>query len=122
MTEAIRTRDLTMRYGSVTALDTLNLLVPEGAVCALISVNGAGKTMTTKLLVNAIEPASGLAKVLGKPSRQLTGNAFTGIGYVSENQVLPGRMTIRAFLDYRKSFYPDWDGALAEMSLLTSLG
>jgi ABC-2 type transport system ATP-binding protein len=114
MTDAIQTLDLTMRYRGVTALDKLNLRVPEGAVCSLIGVNGAGKTTTIKLLINAIEPTSGSAAVLGMPSQQLMGNAFTEIGYVSESQVLPGRMTIRSFLDYRKGFYPTWDDSLAE--------
>jgi ABC-2 type transport system ATP-binding protein len=38
---------------------------------------------------------------------------FAQIGYVSENQEMPGWMTVAYFLDYLSHFYPTWDGALA---------
>jgi len=49
---------------------------------------------------------------LGVDSRQLLPQQFRRIGYVSENQELPGRLTVSGYLNYLRPFYPDWDIAL----------
>ncbi len=55
--------------------------------------------------------------MLGIDSRRIAGNAFTTIGYVSENQKLPDWMRVDAFFDYLRPSYPGWDKTL-EDSLL----
>lgn len=101
------------RFPGVQALHNLTLEVPEGAVCALIGSNGAGKTTAIKILMNIIGPTSGAVEVLGVDSRRLSPSDKTQIGYVSENQELPGWMTVEYFLRYLQPFYPIWDGTLA---------
>src|SRR5258708_6614419 len=64
---AIFTRDLTRRYGSLTALDRLNLSLESGDVFGFIGPNGAGKSTTMKILAGLLEPTSGSAEILGKP-------------------------------------------------------
>ena len=64
--------------------------------------------------MNILEPSAGTATVLGVDSRRLGPAQFQQIGYVSENQELPGWMTIRELLDYCAPFYPTWDAAFAE--------
>lgn len=61
----IRTNDLTKRYGSLTALDHLNLEIREGELFGLLGVNGAGKTTTIKLLSCLSQPTSGSAQIGG---------------------------------------------------------
>ena len=61
--------------------------------------------------MNLIRPSGGDATVLGERSTSLGGDAFQRIGYVSENQELPGWMTIRRFLRHQSTFYPRWDDA-----------
>src|SRR5204863_3509551 len=51
---------------------------------------------------------AGRAEVLGVDSRRLAAPQLAQIGYVSENQQLPEWMTVKAFLQYCKPFYPDW--------------
>jgi ABC-2 type transport system ATP-binding protein len=109
MSSAIRTENLTKNFRRVTALDGLDLDVPEGAIYALVGPNGAGKTTAIKILMNILRPSSGRAEVLGADMRRIAGKAFTAIGYVSENQELPGWMRVDAFLDYLRPFYPAWD-------------
>jgi ABC-2 type transport system ATP-binding protein len=110
-TPALEARQLSKGFGRTQALAPLDLIVPRGAVFALVGHNGAGKTTLIKLLMNILHPSSGGATVLGQPSTTLTGEAFTRIGYVSENQELPDWMTVRGFLDYLRPFYPTWDDA-----------
>jgi ABC-2 type transport system ATP-binding protein len=50
--------------------------------------------------------------VLGSDSKHLSGSAFKGIGYVSENQEMPDWMKVGQMLDYLRPFYPSWDPTL----------
>lgn len=108
----IDTNKLCKTYGRVQVLDNIDLRVPEGSVFALVGTNGAGKTTTMRTLVNILQPSSGLAKVLGKDSRYLQPEDFQQIGYVSENQELPERLTIAQYFDYLRALYPNWDHGL----------
>src|SRR5947207_6480782 len=114
MNSAIRTDDLGKKFRRVTALDKVNLDVPEGAIYALVGPNGAGKTTAIKVLMNIFPPTSGRAEVLGIDSRRIAGRSFISIGYVSENQELPDWMRIDQFLAYLRPFYPAWDRALED--------
>ncbi len=80
----------------------------------LVGSNGAGKTTTIKILMNILKPNAGHAEVFGIPSRQLGPQDLERIGYVSENQEMPDRMTVGGFLAFLKPFYPIWDDARAE--------
>ncbi len=62
----IQTRDLTKRYGALTAVDTLNLTIARGELFSLLGLNGAGKTTTIKMLSCLIRPSGGSARVMGK--------------------------------------------------------
>lgn len=111
----INTTDLNKRYGKVDVVRGLNLQVPEGSAFALVGTNGAGKTSTMRLLLNIIQPDSGSAIVLGRDSRQLTPTDFQQIGYVSESQILPERLTIAQYFDYLRALYPNWDNGLEKL-------
>ncbi|MBR2907083.1 MAG: ABC transporter ATP-binding protein [Clostridia bacterium] len=63
---AIETMDLTKRYGSLTAVNALNLTVREGELFSLLGINGAGKTTTIKMLSTLTKPTSGDACLGGK--------------------------------------------------------
>jgi len=117
---AIQTEALTKRFGRVNALDRLDFCVPQGAVHALVGPNGAGKTTLIKILMNIFRASSGNASVLGVNSRKVSGKFFASIGYVSENQQLPGWMRVGSFLAYLRPFYPTWDNQF-ESQLVQSL-
>jgi ABC-2 type transport system ATP-binding protein len=108
----IQTQNLTKRFGRLRALDGLDFSVPQGAIHALVGPNGAGKTTLIKILMNIFRASSGTASVLDVDSRKISGKAFASIGYVSENQQLPGWMPVGAFLAYLRPFYPTWDRQL----------
>jgi len=110
----IETANLSKHYGRVNVLNGIDLSVPEGSAFALVGTNGAGKTTTMRILVNLIRPDSGWARVLGTDSRALTPKLFEQIGYVSENQLLPDRLTVAQYFDYLRSLYPRWDRGLED--------
>lgn len=108
----VDTRHLAKRYGRVEVIKDLSLQVPGGSAFALVGTNGAGKTTTLRVLVNIIRPDAGTATVLGVDSRALSHRDFTQIGYVSENQLLPERLTVAQYFDYLRALYPNWDRGL----------
>jgi len=65
MADAIVGRGLVKRYGTVTALDGLDLTVPEGTVLGLLGPNGAGKTTTVRILSTLLKPDRGECLVAG---------------------------------------------------------
>jgi ABC-2 type transport system ATP-binding protein len=63
---AIKTENLGKKYGTVTALDNLNLEIPENVVFGFLGPNGAGKTTTVRLLTGFAQPTAGQATVAGE--------------------------------------------------------
>jgi ABC-2 type transport system ATP-binding protein len=108
----IQTQDLTKKFWRHEAVRGLSLAVPEGATCALVGANGAGKSTLMRMLVNILAPDSGGAQVLGVDSRRLGPADFLRIGYISENQELPDRLSVAQYFEYLRALYPDWDAGL----------
>ncbi len=65
MEMAVQTKGLTKKYGTFTAVDSLDLEIGQGEVFGLLGPNGAGKTTTILMLLGLTEPTSGSARVLG---------------------------------------------------------
>lgn len=65
MADAIVVEGLIKRFGQVSALDGIDLRVPEGTVTALLGPNGAGKTTTVRVLTTLLLPDEGRAEVAG---------------------------------------------------------
>ncbi len=61
----IETKNLTKNYGSLTALNDLNLKIQQGDIFGFIGPNGAGKTTTMRILVTLLEPTRGTAFING---------------------------------------------------------
>ncbi len=66
MTNIIETKGLCKTYGSHTAVDHLDLMVPEGSVYGFLGPNGAGKSTTMKMLLGLIHPTGGTVRLLGQ--------------------------------------------------------
>ena len=116
----ISINELWKKFGRHEAVRGLSFSVPEGSAFALIGANGAGKTTTIKVLMNIVEPTRGTVEVLGVDSRKISPRELGQIGYVSENQDMPQKLTVEEFLAYLRPFYPTWDKEL-EKSILSQL-
>jgi ABC-type multidrug transport system ATPase subunit len=110
--EVIGVNDIWKKFGHNDALRGLSFSVPQGSAFALIGANGAGKTTTIKILVNILEASRGSATVLGVDSRRISPRELVQIGYVSENQDMPEKLTVDEYLAYLRPFYPQWDREL----------
>ena len=62
----IEVRQLTKRFGAVTAVDRLSFQVEEGTVTGFLGANGAGKTTTLRMLLGLVRPDSGQAVIWGQ--------------------------------------------------------
>lgn len=113
----IELRNLTKKYRNHGALKNLSLRVPEGSAFLIVGANGAGKTTMIKILMNLLEATSGVAEIFGVDSRRLSPKELQRIGYVSENQELPGRLTVEEYLNYLRPFYSAWDKHLEAETL-----
>lgn len=116
----IRVENLWKKFGRFNALRGLSFEVPEGSAFALIGANGAGKTTIIKVLMNILEPTQGSARLLGVDSRKISPRELAQIGYISENQDMPSRLTVGEYVTYLRPFYPTWDREL-EVSIAGQL-
>jgi ABC-2 type transport system ATP-binding protein len=96
---AVTVENLTINYGSFTAVDDLSLSVRTGDIYGLLGPNGAGKTSTIKVLVGILEPKQGKIKIYGTSIEEET-VAKSHIGYVPEEVVLLDSLTPREFFEF----------------------
>ena len=111
-TGAISVRGLTKRYGSVLALDRLDLDVPAGSVFGFLGPNGAGKTTTLRILTSLANPTEGSASVLGVPAGGGEPNRRGLIGYLDQDPRFHGWMRGRELLELVGRLYGMAGGAL----------
>jgi ABC-2 type transport system ATP-binding protein len=92
---AVRAEGLVKRYGSVVALDRLDLEVPVGGILGLLGPNGAGKTTAVRILTTLLVPDEGRATVAGFDVATHADQVRTRIGlsgqYAAVDQDLTGR-------------------------------
>jgi len=102
---AIECRALTKKFGSLTALDQLNLRVEAGELFGFLGPNGAGKTTTIKLLTGLLRPTSGTAHICGICVQEHPLDAKRLIGYVPDSPFLYEKLTGWEFLSFVADLY-----------------
>lgn len=111
---AVTTDGLAKRYGRVSALDAVDLRIPDGAVYALVGPNGAGKSTLIRILLHLIRADAGRVSVLGLDARRAGAETRAQIGYVPESHELAHSwLTVGRLLRHHAAFYPAWDHAYA---------
>lgn len=102
---AIKAVNLTKSFGSLTAVDQLNLAVEEGEIFGLVGPDGAGKSTTMRLLTSIMAPSSGDAWVAGHHVVR-EGEAVKGeIGYMSQRFGLYPDLTVAENLEFYADIY-----------------
>ena len=115
MSESVITvSELTRRFGAKTALDSVNLSVSRGVVHGLVGANGAGKTTLIRHVLGLLRAESGSVRVFGLDPVADPVAVLSRIGYLSEENDLPGWMSVDELIRYSRAFYPAWDDAYAE--------
>ncbi|MGH2787762.1 MAG: ATP-binding cassette domain-containing protein [Actinomycetota bacterium] len=89
----IRTSGLVKRFGKVTALDGLDLVVPKGTVLGLLGPNGAGKTTAVRILTTLLDPDEGSVEVAGLDVRAQPDKVRERIGLSGQNAAVDEHLT-----------------------------
>ena len=110
----IEVSELTRRFGTTTALAGVTLSLPRGAVYGLVGKNGAGKTTLIKHILGLLRAQTGSVRVFGLDPVADPVGVLSRIGYLSEENDLPGWMRVDELIRYSRAFYPAWDDAYAE--------
>ena len=110
----IEVSGLTRRFGANSALVSVSLSVPRGAVYGLVGANGAGKTTLIRHILGLLRAQSGTVRVFGRDPVADPVGVLSRIGYLSEDNDLPGWMRVDELVRYSRAFYPGWDDAYAE--------
>jgi ABC-2 type transport system ATP-binding protein len=110
----INVADLTRRFGDKAALSAVSLSLPRGAVYGLVGANGAGKTTLIRHILGLLRAESGSVRVFGLDPVADPVGVLSRIGYLSEENDLPGWMRVEELIRYSRAFYPGWDDAYAK--------
>ena len=101
MSTAALTRGLVRRFGATTALDGVDIEVPEGSVLGLLGPNGAGKTTLVRVLATLLRPDAGRAEVFGRDVLAEAAAVREMIGltgqFAAVDEILTGRENLRMF-------------------------
>jgi ABC-2 type transport system ATP-binding protein len=111
MAAIIETRDLTRRFGTLTAVDHLTLSVDEGEIFGLVGPDGAGKTTTLRMLCGLIDPSEGTASVAGHDVAHDPRAVKDQIGYMAQRFGLYGDLTVQENMDFYADLF-DITGSL----------
>lgn len=111
-------RDLSKRFGSIQALDGVNLSIEPGRVVGLLGPNGSGKTTLIKLANGLLTPTAGELRIDGKAPGKET-KAL--VSYLPDKEYLPEWMNARQLMDFFSDFYADFDRERAA-EMLNRLG
>ncbi len=102
---AIETNGLAKKYGSLVAVNKLNLRVLRGSIHGFLGPNGAGKTTTIKILVGLLKADEGKVSVLGKEVHGDQADARLNIGYMPELPKFPKHLKGKELLDIYGQMY-----------------
>lgn len=101
----LETQNLSRRYGSILALENLNLTVQSGQIFGLLGHNGAGKTTAIKLMTGLLKPTAGTVLVGGHDIATEPLLAKRLIGYVADEPHLYEKLTPVEFLRFNGELY-----------------
>ncbi|MDF1825182.1 MAG: ABC transporter ATP-binding protein [Verrucomicrobiales bacterium] len=96
----IETRNLSMRYGDLLALDGLDLTIERGEFFAFLGPNAAGKTTTIKLLTGLMKPTEGCAEICGFDIQKDPMEAKRRIGYIPDVAEFYDKLTPLEFMGF----------------------
>ena len=97
--EAIKTVNLSKKYGKNLVVNDLNLSIESGEIVGFLGLNGAGKTTTMRMLLGLIKPTSGECYIQGNKVDQYNLEVLNEIGYIIETPYSYPDLTVQENLE-----------------------
>ncbi len=97
---AIEARGLTRRFGSLVAVDHVDLTVPRAAIYGFLGPNGSGKSTTIRMLCGLLEPTAGSVRVLGYEMPREAEQMRSKLGYMTQKFSLWDDLTVQENLQF----------------------
>lgn len=95
----VEARDLTMRFGSFTAVDRASFRIERGEIFGFVGSNGSGKTTTMKMLTGLLPPSEGQAWLFGRKVDAHNLETRRQVGYMSQFFSLYSELTVKQNLE-----------------------
>jgi len=102
---AITATGLTKKFGSLVAVDQVDLKVPKGRIYGFLGPNGSGKSTTIRMLCGLLTPTAGEACVLGKDTRREAESIKQLIGYMTQKFSLYDDLSVLENLQFVSEIY-----------------
>jgi ABC-2 type transport system ATP-binding protein len=109
MGDILQVNNLFKSFGRKQVLSDFNMSLEEGKVYGLLGKNGEGKTTLIRLIMGIIPGDKG--KILYKGNEIKFNQPFykKEVGYIPEDSIFFGWMTIKELMTFNSSFYPKWN-------------
>ncbi len=105
METIIKTTDLNKKYGSFTAVKSLDLDINPGEIYGFIGLNGAGKTTTIRMLLGLINPTKGVIELFGEKIGFHSPTIWSKIGFLVEKATAYPELTVKENLEISRKLY-----------------
>jgi ABC-type multidrug transport system ATPase subunit len=105
MDSVIQVENLTRRFGSMTAVDSISMDIVEGDIFGFLGPNGSGKTTLIRMLCGLLHPSAGSGTVLGHDIVKDTEAIKRSIGYMSQQFSLYADLTVMENLRFYAGIY-----------------
>ncbi|MGO3884729.1 MAG: ABC transporter ATP-binding protein [Mycetocola sp.] len=109
----VQARGLSKSYGSLTALDNVDLTITENKIYGLLGRNGAGKTTIMQLLTGQIFPDAGELQVFGAAPAE-NGDVLSQLCFIAESQKYADGFHPKHVFEAAPWFFPNWDQDFAD--------
>ena len=101
----IELKELTKKFDTFTALDNVDLVIPEGTAFGLLGSNGAGKSTILRLISGVYKQELGIAQIDGQDIFDNV-SVKERVFFINDETVQFGRFTLEELKDFYKGFYP----------------
>jgi ABC-2 type transport system ATP-binding protein len=101
----IRLIGLTKKYGRFTAVDGIDLTVPEGELFGFLGPNGAGKTTTLRMIAGILKPTAGTVEIAGDDIQARPLHAKSRLGFIPDRPYVYEKLTGAEFLRFVAALY-----------------
>lgn len=114
MSAILKISGLSKSFGRKQILNDIDLTIEAGTAYFLLGKNGAGKTTLFRMIMGVIPPDSGEIIFKGKNLNYGDSRHKKEIGFIAEDSIYYGWMTVRRHLRFHAAFFPQWSAAKAE--------